>query len=67
MMARLLFRIVLLAMGLGAVEIGLVAAVGSGAPMGWLAVVIGLVLVVAGSAGFMVPLLGGHADREAEP
>jgi len=65
-MARLLFRIVLLAIGLGAVEIGLVGAVGSGAPLGWLSVVIGLVLLVAGSAGFMVPLLGGRADQGGE-
>lgn len=63
MMARLLFRIVLLAVGLGAVEIGLVSAVGSGAPMGWAAVAIGLLLVVAGSAGFMVPLLGGRPHQ----
>ena len=67
MMARLLFRIVLLAVGLGAVEIGLVGAVGSGAPLGWLAVLIGLLLIVAGSAGFMVPLLGGgRADQGGE-
>jgi len=59
-MGQLLFRIICLAAGLGAVEIGLVSAVGSGTPLGWLAVVIGLVLVVAGSAGFMVPLLGGR-------
>jgi len=66
MMARLLFRIVLLAVGLGAVEIGLVGAVGSGAPLGWLAVLIGLLLIVAGSAGFMVPLLGGRSDQGGE-
>jgi len=65
-MTRLLFRIVLLAIGLGGVEIGLVGAVDSGAPLGWLAVVIGLVLIVAGSAGFMVPLLGGRADPGGE-
>jgi len=62
MMARLLFRIILLAAGLGAVEIGLVGALGSGALLGWLAVAIGLLLIVAGSAGFMVPLLGGRAQ-----
>jgi len=65
-MARMLFRIILLAVGLGAVEIGLVGAVGSGALLGWLTVVIGLALIVAGSAGFMVPLLGGRADEEGE-
>jgi len=65
-MARLLFRIILLAIGLGAVEIGLVGAVGSGAPLGWLTVVIGLLLIVAGSAEFMVPLLGGRPDQEGE-
>lgn len=63
MMSRVLFRIVLLAVGLGAIEIGLVAGVGSGTPSGWLAAAIGLVLLVAGSAGFMVPLLDGRADQ----
>ena len=66
MMARLLIRIGLLAIGLGAVEMGLVGAVGSGAPLGWVTVVIGLLLIVAGSAGFMVPLLGGRADQGGE-
>jgi hypothetical protein len=66
MMGRLLFRIVLLAVGLGAVEIGLVAAIGQQAPLGWLPIMIGLVLLVAGSAGFMVPLLGGRTDPGGE-
>lgn len=66
-MTRLLFRIVLLAIGLGGAEMGLVGAVGPGAaPLGWLAVAIGLVLIVAGSAGFMVPLLGGRAEQGGE-
>lgn len=65
-MSRMLFRIALLALGLGGVETGLVGAVGSGALLGWLAVVIGLVLVLAGSAGFMVPLLGGRAEKGGE-
>lgn len=66
MMNRLIFRIILLAGGLGAVEIGLVGALGQGAPLGWLSLLIGLVLLVAGSAGFMVPLLGGRANHRGQ-
>jgi hypothetical protein len=66
MMGPVLLRIVLLAVGLGAVELGLVTALGHRAPIGWLVVGLGLVLLVAGSAGFMAPLLGGPSNRRGE-
>lgn len=65
-MARLVVRLLLLAGGLGAMEIGLVSALGRQAPIGWLAVAFGMVLLVGGSAGFMAPLLGGPGDRGGE-
>jgi hypothetical protein len=57
-MGRVITRLALLAGGLGATEIGLVWAYGPHGPDGWLLVALGLVLLVAGSAGFMTPLLG---------
>lgn len=62
-MGALLVRIVLIAGGLGAVEIGLPDAVGAGSLVGWLVVGVGLLLLLAGSAGFMVPLLGAGHDK----
>jgi hypothetical protein len=62
-MARLIVRLLLLAGGLGATEIGLVTTFGREAPIGWLAVALGMVLLVAGSAGFMAPLLRGSAGQ----
>lgn len=59
MIAAVLFRLLLLATGLGATEIGLGDALAAGSPWGWaLVVLVGLPLIVAGSAGFMVTLLG---------
>jgi hypothetical protein len=59
-MPAVIFRIVLLALGLGAVEIGLGAGVVEGSTAGWaLVLLVGLPLVVAGSAGFMAPMFGG--------
>ena len=58
-MAALLFRLILLAGGLGLTEIGLGSALAEGSPWGWaLVLLVGLPLIVAGSAGFMVSLLG---------
>ena len=58
-MAAILFRVALVAIGMAAVEIGIGDAI-AGSLLGWAAVVlIGLPLIVAGSAWFMVPLLGG--------
>lgn len=63
-MADVLRRLVLLAAGLGAVEIGLGSALVDGSPASWaLVLLVGLPLIVAGSAGFMAPLFGGAKER----
>ena len=63
-MAAVLFRLILLAVGLGVVEIGLGSGLVEGSLTGWaLVLLVGLPLVVAGSAGFMVPLLGGPQTK----
>lgn len=62
-MAAVLFRLALLAAGLGVTEIGLGGALVGGSPAAWALVLIGLVLIVAGSAGFMVTLLGGGKQK----
>ena len=64
-MAAVLFRVLLLAAGLGVTEIGLGSALVDGSLGGWALVFLGLILIVAGSAGFMVALLGG-ARRKAD-
>lgn len=62
-MAAIVFRLILLALGLGITEIGLSAAIG-GSAVGWAEVfLIGLPLVVGGSAWFMVPLLEGRQQK----
>jgi hypothetical protein len=67
-MAALLFRVALLAAGLGAVEIGLGGALVDGSLASWaLTLLVGLPLIVAGSAGFMAPLLGGRSQKGASP
>jgi len=56
-MGAVFLRLVLLAIGIGAVEIGLGSALFDGSLVGWgLVLLLGLPLIVAGSAGFMVPL-----------
>ena len=63
-MAAVVFRVLLLATGLGVTEIGLANALAEGSPWGWaLALVVGLPLIIAGSAGFMVTLLGGGRQK----
>lgn len=61
-MGAMLFRVLLLTVGLAAVEIGLGGALVEGSLSAWgLVLLIGLPMIVAGSAGFMVPLFeGGH-------
>lgn len=62
-MAAIVFRLIVLALGLGITEIGLSSAVG-GSIGGWLVVLlIGLPLVVAGTAWFMVPLFGAGQPK----
>lgn len=67
-MIAVLFRLALLAAGLGLVEIGLGDGLGGGSPLGWgIALLVGLPLLVAGSAGFIGPLLGGPVSRSVRP
>jgi len=62
-MAAMLFRLVLLAGGIGLGQMGLDSfARGTGAP--GLQLVLSIVLLVAGSAGFIVPLLAGGVATE---
>ena len=63
-MAAVVLRLVLLATGLGVTEMGLANALAESSPGGWaLALVIGLPLIITGSAGFMVTLLGGGRQK----
>ena len=63
-MAAILFRLALLAGGMAAVEIGLGGGLVEGSLAGWgLVLLVGLPLIVAGSAGFMAPLLGGEKQK----
>ena len=63
-MAAVLFRLGLLTLGMGAVEIGLGDAIVRGSVVGWLLVLlVGLPLLLAGSAGFIGPLLGGPNQK----
>ncbi len=63
-MTAVLFRLGLLAVGMGAVETGLGSALVEGTLAGWaLALLVGVPLIVAGSAGFMAPLLGGPNQK----
>lgn len=63
-MAAVLFRLGLLAAGMAAVEIGLGDALVRASVVGWaLVLLVGLPLIIAGSAGFMAPLLGGPSKK----
>ncbi len=63
-MIAILFRIGLLTAGFAAVEVGLGPALADGSLGGWLLVlIVGLPLIVAGSAGFIGPLLGGAVRK----
>lgn len=63
-MAAILFRLGLLTGGMAALEIGLGNALAEGSVAAWaLVLLVGLPLLVAGSAGFIVPLLGGTNQK----
>ena len=63
-MGAILFRLALLALGMGAIEIGLGEALLKGSLLGWaLVVLVGLPAIVAGSASFIAPLLGGPHQK----
>ncbi len=58
-MAALLFRVTLLALGMGVIEIGLGSALFEGSLVHWaIVLLVGLPLIVAGTAGFIGPLFG---------
>lgn len=62
-MSAILFRLALLAVGLGLGQMGLDSfAHGTGVALVQFG--LALVFIVAGSAGFIVPLLDGSADQE---
>ena len=63
-MIAIVFRLGLLTAGMAAVEIGLGDALVEGSVGSWaLVLLIGLPMIVAGSAGFMAPLLGGARQK----
>lgn len=63
-MPAVLLRTSLLAAGMAAIEIGIGPALAQGSLASWLLVVlVGVPLIVAGSAGFMGPLLGGPSSK----
>ena len=63
-MIAILFRIGLLTVGSAAVELGIGPALAEGSLGAWLLVLlVGLPLIVAGSAGFIGPLLGGAVRK----
>ena len=63
-MMAILFRVALLTVGMAAVELGLIPALATGSVGAWaLVLLVGLPLIVAGSAGFIGPLLGGRASK----
>jgi len=63
-MVAVVFRLLLLAIGLGVTEIGLGVALTEGSAWSWaLVLLVGLPLIAAGSAGFMVTLIGGARQK----
>jgi hypothetical protein len=62
-MSAILFRLVLLAGGIGLGQMGL-DSFARGADIALVQFSLALILLVAGSAGFIVPLLGGSAGKE---
>lgn len=63
-MAAIVFRLGLLTGGMAAVEIGLGSALADGSLTSWaLVLLVGLPMLIAGSAGFIGPLLGGATQK----
>lgn len=62
-MSAVLVRVALLALGLAGVELGLPPALAGGLIGDWALTAIGLLLLTAGSAGFIGPLLGGAVRK----
>lgn len=62
-MIAVLVRIGLLTLGFASVELGLPPALAEGMIGSWALTALGLVLVIAGSVGFIGPLLGGAVRK----
>lgn len=62
-MTALVFRIGLLTVGFAAVELGLPPALSTGSAGDWALTALGLLLIIAGSAGFIGPLLSGAVRK----
>jgi hypothetical protein len=66
-MGAILFRLALLALGMGLIEIGLTDALGQGSLSGWALVLLGgFPLILVGTAGFIGPLVTARHDRGDE-
>jgi len=65
-MVLLIVRLALLALGMGLIEIGLGNVFQQTSPIGWLPLVIGLLFLLAGSAGFMGALFGSGREKSKE-
>ncbi|MBI2763679.1 MAG: hypothetical protein HYX54_08040 [Chloroflexi bacterium] len=66
-MIAMLFRVGLLTVGFAAVELGLPPALAAGSIGAWALTGLGLIFLIAGSAGFIGPLLGGAARKGDSP
>lgn len=63
-MAAVALRLALLTIGMGAVEIGIGSGLVEGSLAGWgLVFLVGLPAIVAGSAGFIGPLIGAKRQK----
>ena len=62
-MIALMLRIGLLTIGFAAVELGLPPALVDSSVGDWALTALGLLLIVAGTAGFIGPLLGGAVRK----
>jgi hypothetical protein len=63
-MGALLVRLVLLTLGLGLAETALASLLAGGSMAGWWLLAAGLLAVVGGSAGVIVPILEGRHPKE---
>lgn len=66
-MSAILVRIGLLTGGFAGVELGLPPALAMGSVGDWALTALGLLLIVAGSAGIIGPLLGGAVRKGETP
>ena len=62
-MAAILFRLFLVAAGMGALEVGLGAVLTDGSAGSWALTLVGIPLILAGSAGFISPLFRAEPQK----